>query len=385
MIIIICEFEKIYILSINERILIKLDNDILARIASMKFSFDIHQIQIEFEKSVTGASGMEYTFEYIISSGNDTVLVKSGTAETTTNDIMIFNSEAMDAGINKKLLITDSELGEYIKKMCNIYEIDIIDTREIDNKPLESQRSKFGITTLDAKLSGGLRPGYVYMISGNTGVGKTTLSSIFLSYGASVGEKGLMVLTDTFPDQFIDNIRTMNIGFAEAYKEKKIEVMEISDQIRSMKSDIASGKTDFRKFITKIVTELKKIIISKDIKRVVIDPITLLLMPDDDFINLFINSLAIKDVTVVITSGLRNSTLSIFGIEEYYVTGIIKLEYISGGGMFRIGNIVKMRGTVFDSNPFEFMITANGIEPVKSVKTVVKDSSYETDIFKNPR
>jgi circadian clock protein KaiC len=365
--------------------LIKLDNDILARIASMKFSFDIHQIQIEFEKSVTGASGMEYTFEYIISSGNDTVLVKSGTAETTTNDIMIFNSEAMDAGINKKLLITDSELGEYIKKMCNIYEIDIIDTREIDNKPLESQRSKFGITTLDAKLSGGLRPGYVYMISGNTGVGKTTLSSIFLSYGASVGEKGLMVLTDTFPDQFIDNIRTMNIGFAEAYKEKKIEVMEISDQIRSMKSDIASGKTDFRKFITKIVTELKKIIISKDIKRVVIDPITLLLMPDDDFINLFINSLAIKDVTVVITSGLRNSTLSIFGIEEYYVTGIIKLEYISGGGMFRIGNIVKMRGTVFDSNPFEFMITANGIEPVKSVKTVVKDSSYETDIFKNPR
>ena len=46
----------------------------------------------------------------------------------------------------------------------------------------------------------------------------------------------------------------------------------------SMKSDISQGKTDSRKFITKLVTELKKIIISMDIKRVVIDPITLLIM-----------------------------------------------------------------------------------------------------------
>ncbi len=368
--------------------MIKLDNDILAKIASKQFEFDIHQIQVTPDKSVQGASGMEYKFDYIISSGNDMVAVKIGNAETSTNEIMLFNSQVMDVGLNKKILITDSELGDYIKKMCNIYGIDIIDSREIDTKQIESSRAKFGITMLDAKLSGGLRPGYVYLISGNTGAGKTTLSSIFLSYGSSVGEKGLMILTDTFPDQFLDNIRTMNIGFAEAYSERKIEVMEISDQIRSMKSEISSGKTDFRKFITKVVTELKKIIISKNIKRVVIDPVTLLLIPDDDFVNLFINSLAIKGVTVLVTSGLRNSELSMFGIEEYYTTGIIKLDYNSGDdGMSRIGKVVKMRGTVFDSTPFEFKITANGIEPVKNVKAVPKNQSFDDDnnIFKNIR
>ena len=161
----------------------------------------------------------------------------------------------------------------------------------------------------------------------------------------------------------------MNIGFAEAYKDRKIEVMEISDQIRSMKSDISQGKADSRKFITKLVTELKKIIISKDIKRVVIDPITLLIIPDDDFVNLLLNSMAIKGVTILITSGLRNSNLSIFGIEEYYATGIIKLEYGPQNDMgTRTGSIIKMRGTAFDPRPFDFKITINGVEPLSQFK-----------------
>ena len=178
----------------------------------------------------------------------------------------------------------------------------------------------------------------------------------------------------------------MNIGFDDYYKNKMIEVMEISDSIRSMKTDISSGKEDFRKFITKVVTELKKIIISKEIKRVVIDPITLLLMPDDDYVNLMLNSLALKGVTTIITSGIRNSDLSMFGVEEYYVTGIIKLNYIAGqDGISRSINIVKMRGTVFDSNPFYFRITANGIEPIEHLKTVPKDTSQDSNIFRNIR
>ena len=347
--------------------MVKLDNDILAQIALQKFQFDIHKVKVSEGMEVHGASGLSYKFDYIIASGKDIIAVKLANSDITTNDIMVFNSQATDAGITKKILISEIELGEYVKKMCNIYSIIISDPREIATP--DAFRARFGIPILDAKLSGGLRPGYVYMISGKTGVGKTTLSSIFLSYGASIGEKGLMILTDTFPDQFIDNIRTMNIGFAEAYKNKLIEVMEISDQIRSMKSDISQGKTDSRKFITKLVTELKKIIISMDIKRVVIDPITLLIIPDDDFVNLLLNSMAIKGVTILITSGLRNSNLSIFGIEEYYATGIIKLEYGPQNDMgTRTGSIIKMRGTAFDPRPFDFKITINGVEPLSQFK-----------------
>ncbi|MGE9811372.1 RAD55 family ATPase [Ferroplasma acidiphilum] len=347
--------------------MIKLDNGILAQIALQKFQFDAHKVKVFSGMAVQGASGLSHKFDYIIASGEDKIAVKLADSDITTNDIMVFNSQATDAGIARKILISEIELGEYVKKMCNIYGIIISDPREITTP--DAFRARFGIPILDAKLSGGLRPGYVYMISGKPGVGKTTLSSTFLSYGASIGEKGLMILTDTFPDQFIDNIRTMNIGFAEAYKDRKIEVMEISDQIRSMKSDISQGKADSRKFITKLVTELKKIIISKDIKRVVIDPITLLIIPDDDFVNLLLNSMAIKGVTILITSGLRNSNLSIFGIEEYYTTGIIKLEYRPQNDIStRTGSIIKMRGTAFDPNPFDFKITADGIVPLSNLK-----------------
>ncbi len=363
----LCFLKKFISLFDIAQILVKLDDDILVQIALQKFQFDIHKVKVSAGMEVYGASGLSYKFDYIIASGKDIIAVKLAHSDITTNDIMIFNSQATDAGITKKILISESELGEYVKKMCNIYSIIVSDPREVTTP--DALRAKFGIPILDAKLSGGLRPGYVYMISGKTGVGKTTLSSIFLSYGASIGEKGLMILTDTFPDQFIDNIRTMNIGFAEAYKNKQIEVMEISDQIRSMKSDISQGKADSRKFITKLVTELKKIIISRDIKRVVIDPITLLIIPDDDFVNLLLNSMAIKGVTILITSGLRNSNLSIFGIEEYYATGIIKLEYRSQDDIgTRTGSIIKMRGTTFDPSPFNFKITANGIMPLSKLK-----------------
>ncbi len=360
-----------------------IDYDALSRILSSKYSVDIKSISISKDRKILAQSGLEYTFDLIIEANGILIAAKIYDQNTTTDGIMIFNSQAMDAGITKKLLIISTEIGDYLKKMCNVYGIDIIDAAQVDNTPV--QRAKFGITTLDAKLSGGLRPGYVYMISGVTGAGKTTIASTFLSYGASIGEKGLMILTDTFPDQFLDNIRTMDIGFIDYYNKKMIEVMEISDSIRSMKSDISSGREDFRKFITKVVTELKKIIISKNIKRVVIDPITLLLVPDDDYVNLMLNSLALGGVTVIITSGLRNSELSVFGIEEYYVTGIIKLNYTSGtDGITRYMNIVKMRGTVFDSNPFYFQITADGIKTVQHVNTVDRGTS-DDDIFRNIR
>jgi circadian clock protein KaiC len=379
-------FKKIYMPRFDKPLLDTrdIDSDALAKIISSKYSLEFRTLEISKNKEMNGQSGMVYTFDYIVISNSILIAVKIADVSIQPNDIMIFNSQAMDTGITRKLLLTSTELSDYIKKMCSVYNIDIVDIHQEEQKTYE--RAKFGVTTLDAKLSGGLRPGYVYMLSGITGAGKTTLGSTFLSYGASIGEKGLMILTDTFPDQFLDNIRTMNIGFDDYYKNKMIEVMEISDSIRSMKTDISSGKEDFRKFITKVVTELKKIIISKEIKRVVIDPITLLLMPDDDYVNLMLNSLALKGVTTIITSGIRNSDLSMFGVEEYYVTGIIKLNYIAGqDGISRSINIVKMRGTVFDSNPFYFRITANGIEPIEHLKTVPKDTSQDSNIFRNIR
>ncbi len=74
-----------------------------------------------------------------------------------------------------------------------------------------------------------------------------------------------------------------------------------------------------------------------------------------------------------------------FGIEEYYATGIIKLNYTSDtSGITRTMNIVKMRGTFFDSTSFNFQITSNGIETVQSAVTIDKSNNNDS-IFRNVR
>ncbi len=363
-----------------------IDTDTILRVVSHSFSLDIHNMHFYKNYKITGISGNEYNFSDIVTYKEVLIVIKITKDVSSINDLIIFNAQCMDSRIDKKILISNRELNDNEVNICNAFQIKIADLKNYEN--VNTGKGHFGIPEIDSKLSGGLRPGYVYLLSGKTGVGKTTLSSIFLANGAKYNEKGMMILTDTFPDQFLDNIRTMDIGFAEAYENKMIEIMEISDQIRAMKADVSSGKTDFRKFITKVVNELKKIIIQKDIKRVVIDPITLLLIPDDDYINIFLNSLAMKNVITIITSGIRSSDLSIFGIEEYYVTGIIKLDYKRvDQKQLRSMEIVKMRGSIFNSAPLNFKITQNGIIIIKDVNnnTDDKPSLDNNDIFKNIR
>src|SRR5579863_5156699 len=58
--------------------------------------------------------------------------------------------------------------------------------------PAESQtRLSTGIPGLDDILHGGLAKGFLYLIEGNPGAGKTTLALQFLIEGAQRGEKGL--------------------------------------------------------------------------------------------------------------------------------------------------------------------------------------------------
>ena len=54
-------------------------------------------------------------------------------------------------------------------------------------------RLSTGIAGLDDILHGGLAKGFLYLIEGNPGAGKTTLALQFLIEGAARGEKGLYI------------------------------------------------------------------------------------------------------------------------------------------------------------------------------------------------
>ncbi len=58
---------------------------------------------------------------------------------------------------------------------------------------LDGPRISTGITGLDDILRGGLTPSRLYLIEGNPGSGKTTLSLQFLLDGVRLGERTLSV------------------------------------------------------------------------------------------------------------------------------------------------------------------------------------------------
>jgi len=357
---------------------IAISTDKIRKMVSDLFSIDVTNVSKDQE---VDGNIINHKFDFI-ASNDEKVAIKVINNSDATSDIMTFHSELEDSNIDNGMIITDRELNENEKKISKAYNIKISDLRKYLNF---GDRYKFGIPDIDMSLFGGLRPGFVYLISGKAGAGKTTLSSMFLSEGAKNNQNGMIILTDTFPEEFINNIKTMNIDFYENYKNGMIDVIEISDQIRSMKIDVINQKTDFRKFITKIVSDLKKFILSKEIKRVVIDPVTLLLMPNDDYINLFINSLAMKDVVTIITSDIRASEYSVFGVEENYVTGIIKLDYkLTDTGIERIMRIPKMRGTNINPMPIHFNINSNGIEVINDINNVLNSQkTYESNTDNN--
>lgn len=331
--------------------------------------FSLTDYEVQTNATYEGQSGIRHQFQMVIISKknqNMRIAVLFVTSDNMTNDIMLFNSKTSDCGISLKAIVTNRDLNKIEENLVSMYKIRVLDTRRKEEPP---PSGIFGIDSVDRRVGGSMKRGNVYMISGKAGVGKTTSSTHFLVQGARMGEKGAIILTDMRPAEYISNAKSFSFHFGDYYDKGLIDVMELSDQIREMKYDILEDAKDQRKFITKMATEIRKAVVSSKISRLVIDPITPMLIENEDFINTLLNSLAIPDTFVIVTSGVRHTDLSVYGIEEYYVSGIIKIEYADENNYLRKLSIAKMRGGPYDPSPFYFKITGDGIVPANSDET----------------
>jgi circadian clock protein KaiC len=69
-------------------------------------------------------------------------------------------------------------------------------------------RVSTGVPGVDRMLGGGLIPGRPYMVTGETGSGKTLLGLRFLIEGIQNGEDVLMVAVDEPPTEILENVRS---------------------------------------------------------------------------------------------------------------------------------------------------------------------------------
>ncbi len=229
---------------------------------------------------------------------------------------------------------------------------------------------KTGIEGLDERI-GGLLRGRSYLVTGETGTGKTLFSMTFLVRGAMMGEPGIYVLVDEDYDDFVRGAYDFGWDIESLMSQRLLSVLTLMpDFVEKLKNKPADVVVD--SIVSGILEEAARI----KARRLVIDPIAPLMVNEGDvaWTREYIKSLIINlekriGTTNIIVSEIPtgSTALSRFGVEEFLAAGVFVL------GLERIKNtfyrtlfIRKMRWRPVPPDIFVFDI-------VKGKGVVVKD------------
>ncbi|MEZ0344982.1 MAG: ATPase domain-containing protein [Infirmifilum sp.] len=188
--------------------------------------------------------------------------------------------------------------------------------------------AKTGITGLDERI-GGLLRGRSYLVTGETGTGKTLFSMTFLIQGIQMGEPGVYVLVDEDYDDFVKGAYDFGWDIESLISQGMLNVLTLMpDFVEKLKNKPANTVVD--SIVYGILEETRRI----DARRLVIDPIAPLMVNEGDVAwtreyikNLIINLEKRIGTTNLIVSEIPtgSTALSRFGVEEFLAAGVFVL------------------------------------------------------------
>ena len=224
---------------------------------------------------------------------------------------------------------------------------------------MELTRISTGITGLDALLNGGLIKGRSYLLTGDTGTGKTIACLQFLVQALAAGEKAVYVTVDERPAEILASATSFSWDLQPHIQGKSLVIL-----------DAASGSaTDKGVDAQKMVADLGNYAKSLGATLLIIDPITPLLLPANPAVP---RQLHARSLIQLIQSQL--STTSLFtsyeprtgaqdpaaGIEEFLASGVLVLKTREmAGRRERLMHIKKMRHTAVEPGDYPFAIFKN--------------------------
>jgi KaiC/GvpD/RAD55 family RecA-like ATPase len=230
-------------------------------------------------------------------------------------------------------------------------------------------RCRTGIEELDAGIFGGIPVGSTVLVTGASGVGKTTTSMQFLTNGIQLGENGVFFTTSETIDKLVRHLGGydfFDVNLIKAGNLSIIDLWNISDRLglNPEKYTVDDAHVLFE-VIRDIARELNA-------KRLVVDSITSLCyrLQETDMIRDFIfklgTSLGSMYCTTLLTSEIppRSYQYSQYGIEEFIADGIIFLGDIERkGDLIRTFQVIKLRGTAHSRTKFAMsMSSKNGVQ-----------------------
>jgi circadian clock protein KaiC len=125
----------------------------------------------------------------------------------------------------------------------------------------KKQRVETGIVGLDKMLAGGFIPGSANLLRGAPGTGKTLLSLQFLVHGAALGEPGLLISFEEFPQSIQFDAQSLGWDLRALQDQGWLHLYFTSPQVL-LKSLEAPD------------SPLSELFVQKDIRRVVVDSVT---------------------------------------------------------------------------------------------------------------
>lgn len=227
-------------------------------------------------------------------------------------------------------------------------------------------RKCFGLPKLDTALGGGIPQGQTCLISGNTGTGKTTLAIHFLNEGFKRSQNAVYVALEEDPLEIIKMAKEQRIDLEKFEQEKHLTFVAPSSLI-----DISNDK-----LLHQIITAVEAI----GATRVIFDSISSLLsatMSEEQvrqFLLQLTASFKARGITCLMTYLMGNS----FGAEagqllgsiqtnlmrlSSIIDGVILLRYTERDrAVYKLLNILKLRGSYHSRDIIQYEITPNGFE-----------------------
>jgi circadian clock protein KaiC len=125
----------------------------------------------------------------------------------------------------------------------------------------KKQRVETGIAGLDKMLAGGFIPGSANLLRGAPGTGKTLLALQFLAHGAALGEPGLLISFEEFPQSIQLDAQALGWDLRVLQDQGGLHLYFTSPQVLLNSLEAPDSP-------------LSELFIEKNIQRVVVDSVT---------------------------------------------------------------------------------------------------------------